>query len=64
MSDSSGGGGGARRDGPRRPLRYWDNFNSWWRDEFARSDPPQRPTAEQIARCAAGALVAVRVHGR
>ena len=33
----------------RRPLRYWQRFNDWWRSEFDRHD--RRPTAEEIIQC-------------
>lgn len=30
----------------RRPLRYWQKFNDWWRGEFDKHN--RRPTAEEI----------------
>ena len=40
----------AHSDLSRRPLRFWQPFNDWWRSEFDKSG--KRPAAEQIIRCA------------
>jgi hypothetical protein len=33
----------------RRPLRFWQPFNDWWRGEFEKSG--KRPAADDIMRC-------------
>lgn len=38
--------GGDGREG-RRPLRFWQPFNDWWRAELEKQG--RRPTAEEIA---------------
>ena len=43
---------GAKKKGSaldRRPLRFWQPFNDWWRGEFERSG--KRPAADDIMRC-------------
>jgi hypothetical protein len=42
-----GGGGTGRKHAPdRRPLRFWQPFNDWWRAELGRLG--RRPTSEEI----------------
>ena len=38
----------AHGDLSRRPLRFWQPFNDWWRMEFDKTG--KRPAAEQIIR--------------
>lgn len=39
-------GGIGSTSGDRRPLRFWQPFNSWWRTEFDRHG--RRPTSQEI----------------
>jgi hypothetical protein len=48
--DSSQGQGplaGRKHSADRRPLRFWQPFNEWWRSELDRMG--RRPTAQEIA---------------
>ena len=50
--DSSQGHGqgplaGRKHSADRRPLRFWQPFNEWWRSELDRMG--RRPTAQEIA---------------
>lgn len=37
---------GRKHSSDRRPLRFWQPFNDWWRQEFEKLE--RRPTAQEI----------------